>query len=78
MARNVIKRRRKGVVLGTLFDTKNLPKQVKRKFLSLLNFKDCGLWEKFKDMEKRCSDYKAKWEARQRLDRGLNETQQQD
>jgi hypothetical protein len=28
-------------------------------------------------MKKRCSDYKAKWEARQRFGRELNETQQQ-
>jgi hypothetical protein len=44
----------------------------------LLNFNDRDLWEKLKDMEKRCSDHEAKWEARQRLERGPNETQQQD
>lgn len=72
----VLRRRYTGVVLGTPFDTKNLPNEIKRKISSSSNGDDKNLWGKIEDMEERCRVHEAKWEARQRLERGPNETQQ--
>ena len=73
----VIKRRCTSAISGTPFDLKSLPDQVKRRISASSSIGDSKLWANLKDMQKKHNNHKAKWEARQRLERGPDETQQE-
>jgi len=73
----VIKRRCTNPISGTPFDLKSLPDQIKRKISTSSSIGDTELWANIKDMRKKHHDHEAKWEARQRLERGPDDSQQE-